>query len=92
MGKKVHILLIIDILIMVVSLKEKHNLSNTQDEQCTQFAVWKILVYVGAGLVIAERIHPYVDELVSLANKSDIGPYSSMEFKLTKSTLEYKSS
>ena len=69
-------------------LKEKHNLSNIQAEQYTQFAVWKILGYVGPGLAIAERTHPYVDELVSLANKGDIGPYSSMEFKLSKGTLE----
>lgn len=69
-------------------LKEKHNLSNTQAEQYTQFAVWKILGYVGPGLAISERTHPYVDELVSLANKGDIGPYTSMEFKLSKSTLE----
>ena len=69
-------------------LKEKHNLSNTQAEQYTQFAVWKILGYVGPGLTISERTHPYVDELVSLANKGDIGPYTSMEFKLSKNTLE----
>lgn len=70
------------------SLRQKHGLSNIQAEQYTQFAVWKILGFVGPGLELAERTHPYVDELVSLANRGDIGPYTSMEFRLSKNTLE----
>ncbi|MGL5379547.1 SpaA isopeptide-forming pilin-related protein, partial [Clostridium sp.] len=69
-------------------LKEKHGLSDIQAQQYTQFAVWKVLGFVGPGLTFAERTHPYVDELVSLANRGDIGQYTSMEFRLSKNTLE----
>lgn len=72
------------------NLQQKHGLSNVQAEQYTQFAIWKILGFVGPGLAIAERTHPYVDELVSLANRGDIGAYTSMEFRLSKNTLEAK--
>lgn len=69
-------------------LQQKHGLTNVAAEQYTQVALWKILGFVGPGKYFAERTHPYVDELVSLANRGDIGPYSTMEFRLSKNTLE----
>ncbi|MGL5085969.1 MAG: SpaA isopeptide-forming pilin-related protein, partial [Clostridium sp.] len=69
-------------------LQQKHGLSNTQAQQYTQVAIWKVLGQIGPGLAIADRTHPYVDELVSLARNGDIGPYTSMEFNLSSTTLE----
>lgn len=69
-------------------LQQKHGLSNTQAQQYTQVAIWKVMGQIGPGLAIADRTHPYVDELVSLANRGDIGAYTNMEFNLSSSTLE----
>ncbi|WP_438572094.1 SpaA isopeptide-forming pilin-related protein [Clostridium sp.] len=69
-------------------LKEKYNLDNETARQYTQFAIWKIMGYVGDGLPILDRRHPYVDELVSLSKSGDIGPYKNPEFNLSKSSLK----
>lgn len=70
------------------SLQQKYGLTNTRAEQYTQFAVWKILGHVGPGKYFADRTHPYVDELISLSNAGDVGPYTTIDFNISTNYLE----
>lgn len=68
-------------------LQAQYGLSNDQARQYTQFAMWKLLGFVGPGLAYADRIHPYSEALLAKANSGDLDGYDKPIFNLSDSSL-----